>query len=290
MTKLLYVYILLFEMDIIASVKNNNNEDKIQMIFEMLKQQIDEYNIISKKNKISRTELRKEKIQKLVTEEKHLSTEFQKIKKELKRYEKKYEKALKKKVKLLKIQIEEDRRKLEATKQKYYKLETYVNIAEKIKSKKKSKPLKVKMMLPKFIQKNLPLSKKIKIKIKKNEKLGRREMHFINDINGQSVSSNLSSNLVKIIKPTMNTRECKIVLQRLTEEQMNKYISQNRLSQERITKKRITRDSLKKNNENEISTIYPRWHIKIPKSVFQESLLRINNFNLNSTSISKDVI
>ncbi|XP_026298819.1 protein PFC0760c-like isoform X1 [Apis mellifera] len=266
MTKLLYVYILLFEMDIIASVKNNNNEDKIQMIFEMLKQQIDEYNIISKKNKISRTELRKEKIQKLVTEEKHLSTEFQKIKKELKRYEKKYEKALKKKVKLLKIQIEEDRRKLEATKQKYYKLETYVNIAEKIKSKKKSKPLKVKMMLPKFIQKNLPLSKKIKIKIKKNEKL------------------------VKIIKPTMNTRECKIVLQRLTEEQMNKYISQNRLSQERITKKRITRDSLKKNNENEISTIYPRWHIKIPKSVFQESLLRINNFNLNSTSISKDVI
>lgn len=276
-------------MDIIASVKNNNNEDKIQMIFEMLKQQINEYDIISK-NKISRTELRKQKIQKLVTEEKHLSTEFQKIKKELKCYEKKYEKALKKKVKLLKIQIEEDRRKLEATKQKYYKLETYVNIAEKVKSKKKNKPLKVKMMLPKFIQKNLPLSKKIKIKIKKNEKLGRREMHFINDINGQNVSSNLPSNLVKIIKPSMNTRECKIVLQRLTEEQMNKYISQNRLGQERITKKRITRDSLKKNNGNEINTICPRWHIKIPKSVFQESLLRINNFNLNSTSISKDVI
>lgn len=276
-------------MDIIASVKNNNNEDKIQMIFGMLKQQIDEYDIISK-DKISRTALRKQKIKKLVTEEKHLSTEFQKIKKELKRYEKKYEKALKKKVKLLKIQIEEDRRKLEATKQKYYKLETYVNIAEKVKSKKKSKPLKVKMMLPKFIQKNLPLSKKIKIKIKKNEKLGRREMHFINDINGQTVSSNLSSNLLKIIKPTINTRECKIVLQRLTEEQMNKYISQNRLGQERITKKRITRDSLKKNNGNEISTICPNWHIKIPKSIFQENLLRINNFNLNSTSISKDVI
>lgn len=289
MTKLLYVYILLFEMDIIASVKNNNNEDKIQMIFGMLKQQIDEYDIISK-DKISRTALRKQKIKKLVTEEKHLSTEFQKIKKELKRYEKKYEKALKKKVKLLKIQIEEDRRKLEATKQKYYKLETYVNIAEKVKSKKKSKPLKVKMMLPKFIQKNLPLSKKIKIKIKKNEKLGRREMHFINDINGQTVSSNLSSNLLKIIKPTINTRECKIVLQRLTEEQMNKYISQNRLGQERITKKRITRDSLKKNNGNEISMICPNWHIKIPKSIFQENLLRINNFNLNSTSISKDVI
>ncbi|XP_012347720.2 uncharacterized protein LOC105736663 [Apis florea] len=195
-------------MDIITSVKNNNNEDKIQMIFEMLKQQINEYDIISKE-KISRTELRKQKIQKLVTEEKHLSTEFQKIKKELKRYEKKYEKALKKKVKLLKIQIEEDRRKLEATKQKFYKLETYVNITEKVKSKKKSKPLKVKMMLPKFIQKNLPLNKKIKIKIKKNEKL------------------------VKIIKPTMNTRECKIVLQRLTEEQMNKYINQNRLGQEK---------------------------------------------------------
>lgn len=274
-------------MDIITSVKNNNNEDKIQMIFEMLKQQIDEYDIISKE-KISRTELRKQKIQKLVTEEKHLSTEFQKIKKELKRYEKKYEKALKKKVKLLKIQIEEDRRKLEATKQKFYKLETYVNITEKVKSKKKSKPLKVKMMLPKFIQKNLPLNKKIKIKIKKNEKLGRREMHFINDINGQSVSSNLPSNLVKIIKPTMNTRECKIVLQRLTEEQMNKYINQNRLGQEK--KKRITRDSLKKNNGNEINTICPSWHIKIPKSVFQESLLRINNFNLNSTSISKDII
>lgn len=274
-------------MDIIASVKNNNNEDKIQMIFEMLKQQIDEYDIISKEE-ISRTELRKQKIQKLVTEEKHLSTEFQKIKKELKRYEKKYEKALKKKVKLLKIQIEEDRRKLEATKQKYYKLETYVNITEKVKSKKKNKPLKVKMMLPKFIQKNLPLNKKIKIKIKKNEKLGRREMHFINDINGQSVSSNLPSNLVKIIKPPMNTRECKIVLQRLTEEQMNKYISQNRLGQEK--KKRITRDSFKKNNGNEISTICPSWHIKIPKSVFQESLLRINNFNLNSTSISKDII
>ncbi|XP_031369432.1 uncharacterized protein LOC116186417 [Apis dorsata] len=287
MTKLLYVYILLFEMDI--SVKNNNNEDKIQMIFGMLKQQIDEYDIISK-DKISRTALRKQKIKKLVTEEKHLSTEFQKIKKELKRYEKKYEKALKKKVKLLKIQIEEDRRKLEATKQKYYKLETYVNIAEKVKSKKKSKPLKVKMMLPKFIQKNLPLSKKIKIKIKKNEKLGRPEMHFINDINGQTVSSNLSSNLLKIIKPTINTRECKIVLQRLTEEQMNKYISQNRLGQERITKKRITRDSLKKNNGNEISMICPNWHIKIPKSIFQENLLRINNFNLNSTSISKDVI
>ncbi|OAD58078.1 hypothetical protein WN48_00878 [Eufriesea mexicana] len=278
-------------MNEITNVKDN--EDKIRSVFEMLKKQIDQYDIANEDIKSKEELTRSERIQKLVMQEKHLSTEFAQIRKEIKRYERKYEKVLKKKVKLMKMQIKEDQDKLKIIKQKYHELDTQIDITpykmektKKAKPKKRSKPIKVKTMKPKFKQKNVPLIKKIQINIKRNEKLGKREMHFVNNTN----RPNSFTDLINIVKPiTMNTRECKIMLQRLTEEQMNKYVSQKRLSQQ-IEQKRTVLDTPQKIKENGTSTVYPNWHIKIPKSIFEESQKESDNSDKNIACSSRNVI
>lgn len=280
-------------MNAITNVKDDNNEDKIRSIFEMLKKQIDQYDITNEDIKSKEELTRSQRIQKLVMQEKHLSTEFQQIRKEIKRYERKYEKVLKKKVKLMKMQIKEDQDKLKIIKQKYHELDTQIDITpyklektKKVKPKKRGKIIKVKTMKPKFKQKNVPLIKKIQINIKRNEKLRKREMHFVNNTNRQSTFNDL----INIVKPiTMNTRECKIMLQRLTEEQMNKYVSRKRLSQQN-EEKRPARETSQKIKENRISTVYPNWHIKIPKSIFEESQKENDNSDLNVASSSKSLI
>lgn len=268
----------------VSNQKDSNDEDGIQTILEILKKQIDQYDT-TKKNPKSKAELtRGQRIQKLMMEEKHLTVQFEQIKKELKRYERKYEKGLKKKVKLMKMQISENKQKLEVTKQKYFELDMQLAPLKLKRAKKTKTILKVKTMPPKFKQKNIPHSKKIRIKIKNNVKLDKREMHFVNDVNEQSAFKNL-------VEPmAVNIRECRIIVQRLTEEQMNKHVDQKRLDQSQIRKRRITRESSQKINGNEINTILPNWQIKIPKSVFEESQKENKNYDLNVASTSKDVI
>ncbi|KAK1134448.1 hypothetical protein K0M31_007237 [Melipona bicolor] len=273
-------------MDMVSNQKDNNGEGGIQRILEMLKEQIDQYDT-TKKNPKSKVELtRDQRIQKLMMEEKHLTAQFEQIKKELKRYERKYEKRLKKKVKLMKMQIAENKQMLEITKQKYFELNTQLAPFKLKKAKKTKTILKVKTISPKFKQKNIPHSKKIRIKIRNNVKLDKREIHFVNDVNEQSALKNL----VKITSLMEPFRECRIMLQRLTKQQMNKYVDQKRLVHSQIRKRRITRESLQKINGNEINTICPNWQIKIPKSVFEESQKENKKYDLNMASTSKDVI
>lgn len=258
----------------VSNEKDNNDEGGIQRILEMLKKQIDQYDT-TEKNPKSKVELtRDQRIQKLMMEEKHLTVQFEQIKKELKRYERKYEKRLKKKVKLMKMQIAENKQMLEITKQKYSELNMQLTPLKKV--KKKKTVLKLKTIPPKFKQKNIPHSKKIRIKIRNNVKLDKREMHFVNDVNEQSALNNL----VKMTSLMEPFRECRIILQRLTKQQINKYVDQKRLVESQIGKRRIIRESLQEINGNEINTICPNWQIKIPKSVFEESQKENKKYDL----------
>lgn len=279
-------------MDVVKNTKEDSNEDKIWAVLEILKKRVDQYEL-EKEDTQSEVELtRNKRIQKLVMEERHLSAQFEKIRKEIKRYERKYEKVLKKKVKIMKSLIKEDQDKLDGIKRQYQELNMNGNVSlfaidssKKGKSKKIKNTIKVKTMMPKFRQKTMPLSKKIRIKIKRNEKLGRREMHFVNESNGQS---NAFMDLVKVVKPmTTNTRECRITLQRLTEEQMNRYFSQKRLGEQQRKRKRSTRELPKVVNENRV-IVKPKWHIKIPKSVLDESQQELQTNDLNIASCSKN--
>ncbi|XP_076752037.1 uncharacterized protein LOC143424095 [Xylocopa sonorina] len=278
-------------MDIVANAKHSSNEDKIQAVLDVLKEQIDRYDLVNKELKVKSSLTRSQRIRKLTMEEKQLSVQFSQIKKEIKHYEKKYEKVLKKKVKLMRVQVKEGQNKLEQLKQGFCELNKKVDVeprdverTKKMKSKKARKPLKVRTM--KLRQKTIPLSKKIRIKIKRNEKLGRREMHFISDGSGPDSFTDL----VKVVQPrAVNTRECRIMLQKLTEEQMSRYVSKKRLEQQREKKKGMIRRSGKKTGENAIAVVRPNWHIRIPKSIFEESQKEFQSTDINMDSTSKDV-
>ncbi|XP_050474401.1 mRNA export factor GLE1-like [Bombus huntii] len=260
------------KMNVVNSVESNNKDDKIETILNMLRNQVDQYNTVKEDNPSEPKLTTDQRIQQLVMEEKQLSTQFQKVRKELRFYERKYEKMLKKRVRHIKIQIKEDLKKLKEIKEKYFELhsqlETESSTLEKAKEKESeeaSNPLNVNTLSSQLKQNDIPLSSKIKISIKKNENSCSSEIHFVHDINGQ----NAFTNLVEIVKPVaLNTRECKIILQKLTEEQINKYIDQKRLGQPQIEYKEITQDCLQEINK---SIVCPKWHIKIPRSVFEES-------------------
>ncbi|XP_068976518.1 uncharacterized protein PF3D7_1120000-like [Bombus flavifrons] len=260
------------KMNVVSSVESNNKDDKIETILNMLRNQVDQCSTV-KEDKSSEPKLTTDqRIQQLVMEEKQLSTQFQKVRKELRHYEKKYEKMLKKRVRHMKIQIKEDLKKLKEIKEKCFELHSQLETessklekTEEKESEEASNPLNVNTLSSEFKQNDIPLSSKIKISIKKNESSCSSEIHFVHDINGQ----NAFTNLVEIVKPmALNTRECKIILQKLTEEQINKYIDQKRLGQPQIEYKEITQDCLQEINK---SIVCPKWHIKIPRSVFEES-------------------
>ncbi|XP_050586771.1 myb-like protein X, partial [Bombus affinis] len=267
------VYMIVYsKMNIVSSVESNNKDDKIETILNMLRNQVDQCSTVEE-NKTSEPELTTDqRIQQLVMEEKQLSTQFQKVRKELRYYERKYEKMLKKKVRHMKIQIKEDLKKLKEIKQKYFELYSQLDTessklekAEEKKSEDANNSLNANTLSSQFKQNDIPLSSKIKISIKKNESSCSSEIHFVHDINGQ----NAFTNLVEIVKPmALNTRECKIILQKLTEEQISKYMDQKRLGQPQIEYKEIAQDCLQEMNK---SIVYPNWHIKIPRSIFEES-------------------
>lgn len=270
-----------------------NDEDNIRTVLNILKRQINLYTA-TKENLQSKAELtRSQRIQKLMMEEKRLSAQFQQIKREIKRYEKKYEKALKKKVKLMKLQIKEDHEKLDFLKQKYCQLDIQVNAviphgminANKQKSKKVTVTTKRKTLKTTKFKQNAAIKKKIRIKIKRNVKLNKRKM-----LSADSTRQRTLTDLVKVVKPMIrNTRECKVILQRLTREQMNRYVTQKQLAQQQIKAKQQTRRSVQNANRSAASIRKPSWHIKIPKSVFEESQGGNQSPVLSAVSYMKDV-
>ncbi|XP_012144165.1 uncharacterized protein LOC105662915 [Megachile rotundata] len=291
-------------MVILANSQDENSGENIRITLNVLKKHINQYNLRDKYINSKSDLTRSRRIEELIMEEKHLSQQFHQIRKEIKRYERKYEKILKRKVKLMAVKIKDDLYRLNTLKQKYKELNAQISkTAEESKPERKESSKRtcqvrqrMKRKLRKFGQKNVPFNKKIKIKIKKNEKLGRREMLFINENGQQQLDKYL-----KIRKPTvLNTRECKIMLERLTTEQMNR-IMQQRWEQQKskeaaanfLQKSNVTNNEInnEKTNEksNEIAADKPNWHIKIPKSVFEEIQKEDGSSGLNVTSPIRNI-
>lgn len=180
-------------------VTKDNDVNKIQIILNVLKKQINEYAFNAETMKSMEKSMRNQRIEKLTMEAKRLSVQFEKIRKEIRRYEKKYEKALKRKVKRMKMQIQEDTLKLDVLRQKYNNLDPNMIIepltmkGAKRNLRNMENPLRTRGRVHKTKLKfrSGPINKKIKIKIKKNEKLGRREMLFVNDDNAQQTVTGL---------------------------------------------------------------------------------------------------
>lgn len=283
-------------MVILANSQDEISGENIRITLNVLKKHINQYDLRDKYINSKTDATRSRRIEELIMEEKHLSQQFHQIRKEIKRYERKYEKILKRKVKLMAVKIKDDLYRLNTLKQKYKELNAQISkTTQEKKSEKKENSKRtckvrrrMKRKLRKFGQKSMPFNKKIKIKIKKNEKLGRREMLFINE-NGQQQLNKY----VNIRKPTVsNTRECKIMLERLTTEQMNR-IMQQRWEQQK--NKETAVNSLQKSNEtsnekgNETVADKPNWHIKIPKSVFEEIQKEDGSSGLNVTSPIRNI-
>lgn len=276
-------------------VTKDNNVNEIQIILNVLKKQIDEYALNAENMKSMKNSMRNQRIEKLTMEAKRLSAHFEKIRKEIRRYEKKYEKALKRKVKHMKMQIQEDTLKLDVLRQRYNNLEPNMIIEPlTMKGAKRNvrnveNPLRIRSTVhtKKLKLRNAPINKKIKIKIKKNEKLGRREMLFVNDDNAQQTVTRLVT--TKEGPRMLNTRECWITLERLTEEQTRRYIGRKQLGQQQFKnmqikkkKKKISQVSPKSVDVGQSTETTPKWHIKIPTSVLEESQKVDRNFKSNA--------
>ena len=273
---------------VIVNTKSDISGEDIQITLNVLKNHINEYEV--KKFMISKEDVtRSQRIEELVTEEKRLSQQFRQIRKQIRRYERRYEKILKKKVKLMSMQIKDDLYRLNTLKEKYQELNEQLNKnyhkTDKKKNKHTKKPCKVRRIkrgLRMFKQKIVPFSRKIKIKIKQNRKLGRREMLFVNDSNTQQSFTKV----VNVPKSNrLNTRECKVVLKKLSEERINKIIGQGEYQQKN---KQTSVNSSQKNNESE-TTDKPNWHIKIPKSVFEEIQKEDRGTVLNDISPTRTI-
>ncbi|XP_076238183.1 uncharacterized protein LOC143181570 [Calliopsis andreniformis] len=280
-------------MDIATTAEKDDNINKIQIILSMLKKQIDQYGFREDNTKSKTDLMRGQRIKKLTMEAKDLLNQYHKIKKEIHHYEKKLEKTLKKTVKHMKIQVVEDQMKLESLKEQYTEA-THQADAEKGGPKKKTRLYlksgnnnRITRLRPRpmFMQRMTSHNKKIKIKIKTNKKLGRREITFVND-DQQSITK-----LVKNVEPTkaLNTRECKITLQKLTEEQTRRYIGQKqkRMVKTRRKQKQTSNESSQRANRKQ-SRQEPNWHIKIPRSVLEESQKESSSSELNVSSIMED--
>ncbi|XP_029044847.2 rho GTPase-activating protein gacN-like [Osmia bicornis bicornis] len=273
---------------VIVNTKSDISGEDIQITLNVLKNHINEYEV--KRRMISKEDVtRSQRIEELVTEEKRLSQQFRQIRKQIRRYERRYEKILKKKVKLMSMQIKDDMYRLNTLKEKYQELNEQLNKnyhkTDEKKKKHTKKPCKVRRIkrgLRMFKQKIVPFSRKIKIKIKQNKKLGRREMLFVNDSNTQQSFTKV----VNVPKSNcLNTRECKVVLKKLSEERINKIIGQGENQQKN---KQTSVNSSEKNNESE-ATDKPNWHIKIPKSVFEEIQKEDRGTVLNDISPTRNI-
>lgn len=328
-----------------AAHKNESYDmEKIYEDLALLRQRINY--LVHAEGGMKMNDQKTKKIKMLTIRKKRLSTQHEEIKKELQYFEHLYEKALTKMVENKKTEIEQDKKKLEDLKEKCKMLDVQVDVlplnvqdakTEKSKSlyvtvrddllslnvqdvkTKKPKRRSIVMVQNKkkktlFKGKNTSIKDKIKIKIKENTKLkkrnlarilkekntrvndkiqikiernktsGKREMFFVNDSNARRTFSNL---VQKKENNPSNIRECSITLKKLTEEQAKLYITEKKLIEQK--NRQISQESSSQNNKTKLPTTKPNWNIRIPRSVLDESQKEIQNFKLNLSDNTTNV-
>ncbi|XP_076173397.1 uncharacterized protein LOC143149710 isoform X2 [Ptiloglossa arizonensis] len=237
---------------------------------------------------------RNQSIKTLMTKTKRLLNRYLKIKKELNYYEETYEQALKSRIKLMKMHMQEDKLKLNVLKQRCNELDTHMGFkpldrkrTKEQHSERRSKMSKtIKKMKPKFKQKNSPINEKIKIKIMKNKKLGNHKIFFINDDNVQHTFINP----IKVTEPeTLNFRECRIELERISDKQAEQYIRRKCIDQHCTKKEQTSQKILQNINKNELRKINQNWHTKIPKSILEQIQTNQNFDFIENTNLTKVV-
>ncbi|XP_076288602.1 uncharacterized protein LOC143213035 [Lasioglossum baleicum] len=275
--------------------KDEQDMEKIYVDLEQLKKRINHFIYTVEGDNAGEPK----KIKTLTTKTQRLLVQHKQVKEELQRYENEYRKALMKNAKILKRTLKRDERKLEDLKEKCKTQGVQVEVAMlkmnrndkepkktrrpieersdkrvikgkystikdkiKIKMRTKNKPAGRNI----FKQKSTRRSDNIKIQIQKNKETGERELFFFNSSNAKERFSNLMQQ--KEVKSN-NFRECRIMLQKLTEEQAKKYTDKKNPEQRKVPRK--SQESLPDNSIRKSSGVEPNWQIRIPKAVLEES-------------------
>ncbi|XP_076656300.1 uncharacterized protein LOC143360963 [Halictus rubicundus] len=297
-------------MDPPTQEKDEMDMDKIYVDLEKLKKQINDF--IYTVEGENTEEPKRKKIKTLTTKTKRLLLQHKEIKEELQYYESMYRKALIKNAKRLKREMKRDKLKLNDLKEKCRTQDVHVEVTlMKMKHKEADKTgrpsltersiakgtffkgtsptikdkLKIKMKTSKkpavrkiFKQKSTRLSDNIKIQIQKNKETGQRELFFFNPNKTKERFSDLVQR--KEIKPN-NFRECRIMLQKLTEEQTRQYTGEKKSEPRKNPQK--SPGSSPQNRKSKSLSAKSNWRIRIPKAVLEESQSEEQNFKLNTS-------
>nr|XP_033323504.1 uncharacterized protein LOC117218892 [Megalopta genalis] len=283
--------------------RNKPNIDKISGNLEQLKEQINDfiYTVEGKNAKEPKCRM----IKVLTTKTKHLLKQHKELKQELQYYENMYKKALVKNVQNLKSEIKENQIKLRNLKKKCQKIDVQVQfpplkiqdrrtenskrsttIVRNTKNRKvfkdlnprpvKDKLIKIRSQMKRagrknFKQKRTRINNNIKIRIKTNE-TGGRELYFFKTNKTKQSFSNLVQEKENKIS---SFRECRITLQKLTEEQARRYTTEKK-----SVVQQQNQELPPKTRRSKLSNAKLNWQIRIPRSVLEESQ-KIQNFKLN---------
>ncbi|KZC06071.1 hypothetical protein WN55_07157 [Dufourea novaeangliae] len=106
-------------------------------------------------------------------------------------------------------------------------------------------------------------------------------MFFINDGKTQRSFCDL---MKKKEKKPLHLQECRIMLQKLTEEETKLYTNGKHLVEQPRKNQYISQQSLSQSSESRSVNSKPTWRIRIPKSVLNESQNEIDNSNSNESS------
>ncbi|XP_078039843.1 uncharacterized protein LOC144471559 [Augochlora pura] len=288
--------------------KRNKDIDQIYGNLKQLKQQINDFIYMVEGKNVEKPKHRK--IQVLTKKTKHLLNQHKELKRELRYYENIYKKALVKNVRSLKSEIKENQIKLRNLKEKCRKTDVQIEFPPlKIQDRRtedskksttivqntergtvlrdlNSKPVRNKLIkittqTEQISRKNFKKKRRtinnnnnIKIQVKKN-KIGKRELFFFK---ANKTTRSLSDLIKKKGNQISSFRECRITLQKLTEEQVRQYTTERKLIEQQQNQ-----ELSPKTNQSKSSNANLNWQIRIPKSVLEESqkIQKIQNFKLN---------
>ncbi|XP_076621760.1 uncharacterized protein LOC143342125 [Colletes latitarsis] len=265
-------------MKIAANKKEHNDVTTIQKSLEKLKKQLQKY-ALTQYTKITKKELiRNQKIRQLVMKTKLLLKQHEKIQDEIKYYENMYEQVLKKKVNHIRTKIRRDKLKLYTVKQRCDEVKVQIGIRsfnmreeKKQQSMNRSIAVGIKRMKPKFKSENVQVNGKKNIS--KNKKLDKPKILFVN---GSDVQQAFTNSINTTESENANFPECRIKLERISEEQTKQYTEQKRINQRRAKRKRTTRRNFTKPSNSELIKIKQNWQTKIPTSVLQDIESELN--------------
>lgn len=269
--------------------------EKIHVDLEKLKKRINQFIFTVEGENAGET--RHKTIKTLTTKTKRLLMQHKQVQEELQRYETEYRKALLKKAKILKKTLKQDKKKLEELKEKcrsdgvqvedamlnrFHKERNgpivkltegkkYPTIKDKIKIRMRMKPKPAGRNI--FKQKNPRRSDNIKIHIQKNMETGQRQLVFFKTSKAKERFSNLVQQ--KEVKSD-KFRECRILLQKLTDEQAKKYTDKKK------PEPRKSPGFSPGNAERRSSGVKPDWHIRIPRIILEESESEQQKINPNT--------